>query len=209
MSATDCQRKPIIGLVGGIGAGKSSVAAILAELGAVVIDSDRVGHAVLEEPDVRETLRTWWPQVGASAGGGVDRQALARIVFQAPAERERLERLLYPRIAQRRAQRVAEALADPAVRAIVIDAPKLYEAGVDAECDRVLYVDTDRNHRLDRVTRSRGWSPEELIRRENQQDPLDSKKAKADYRIENNSDMADLRRRVEAWFTSLLADYSR
>ena len=201
--------KPIIGIVGGVGAGKSSVARLLSELGAGVVDSDQHVRELLGTPEIIATLGRWFEGVVRADGSGIDRRALAKIVFRQPAQRERLEGLLYPRLAQRRAELVRRYCADPAVRAIVYDAPKLLEAGLQGECDAVIFVEAERVHRLERVARERDWQEQELQRRENSQYPLDNKRAMADYSVVNNSSISDLRGRVEEVFSLVLAAYSR
>lgn len=197
-------RKPVIGIVGGIGSGKSFVADVLRELGCAVIDSDRLAHAELNNPDVQAELRKWWGDAVVDDSGLVDRRAVGRIVFRDPAELKRLERLLYPRIEAER-QRIMTSLGDdPAVSAFALDAPKLYEAGLDRSCDAIVFVDADRDVRLARLRDSRGWSSDELQRRENLQDPLDSKKARADYVVSNNSSPDELRRQVIRVFELIL-----
>jgi len=197
--------KPIIGLTGGIGAGKSSVARILQSLGAAVIDSDRIAHEELAEPEVIATLRAWWGDEVCPSKGGVDRKALATIVFNDPAELDRLEKLLYPRIHRLREQLVAGYQADPAVRAIVLDAPKLYEAGLGDYCDAVIFVEADWSVRVRRVAVSRGWTEDELRRRENLQNLLDTKRANADHVVINHANLDQLRTEVERVFASVLA----
>ena len=89
---------PVLGLIGGIGAGKSAVAEILAQAGCVWGNSDEAAREVLATTEVRTELREWWgPQV-FTAEGSVDRAAVGRIVFSDPAQRSRLEGLLHPRI---------------------------------------------------------------------------------------------------------------
>jgi dephospho-CoA kinase len=197
--------KPIIGLTGGIGAGKSSVARILQSLGAAVIDSDRIAHEELSDLEVIATLRAWWGDKVCPSKAGVDRKALASIVFNDPAELDRLEKLLYPRIHRRREQLVAGYQADPAVRAIVLDAPKLYEAGLGDYCDAVIFVEADRSVRVRRVAASRGWTEDELRRRENLQNLLDTKRANADHVVINHANLDQLRTEVERVFASVLA----
>jgi len=202
------RNKPVVGLVGGIGAGKTAVARIFEELGAAVIDSDRLVHAELRDPEVAAVLRQWWGDAVCSADGEVDRKAVARIVFSNPGDLDRLEGLLYPRLARRRAALLADYQADPKIRAILLDAPKLYEAGVDKECDGVIFIDADRDLRVQRVAASRGWTQEELIRRENNLEPLDRKKALADYIVVNHSSFAELRSEIERVFASVLTSFS-
>lgn len=182
---------PVIGLTGGIGAGKSIVADILAEHGCIVARSDEDARAVLREPAVRETLVSWWGrEVLDPATGEIDRGRVAKIVFQDAAQRERLERLTHPRIEARR--RALFAAAPPETPAFVIDAPLLMEAGLDATCDTVIFVEADRATRLDRLRRSRGWDESELDRRERAQLPLDVKRDRADYVVRNEGDRAAL-----------------
>lgn len=200
--------KPIIGLSGGIGAGKSAVAEILGSLGAAVIDSDRLSHEVMREPDVVATLRRWWGDSVLTVEGVPDRRAIAAIVFKDPAELTKLEGLLYPRIHDRREVLVDRYDADAAVRAIVLDAPKLYEAGLEGLCDSVIFVDADWQVRVKRVGASRGWDEAELRRREKLQFPLDHKRANADYCVTNHSRIDELRSEVNRVFSSIVAPFS-
>jgi dephospho-CoA kinase len=180
------QNIPVIGITGGIGAGKSTVARILGQLGALVIDSDAVAHDELRSPEVVEAIRTMWGSEVCPPGGEINRALLGQKVFADPIELRKLEDLLYPRINRRRREIIAEEASQNGVRVVVLDAPKLYEAGVDKECDAVIFVDADEDVRLWRVSQSRGWSPAELARREKMQIPLDKKRAMADYVVVNN-----------------------
>lgn len=196
-------RPPVIGLAGGIGAGKSAVAAILADLGAVVSDSDADARAVLAESDVIETVRSWWGGDVITPDGVVDRAAVARRVFIDPAERARLEALVHPRIHARRRARFEAAPAS--TRAFVIDAPLLFEAGLDSECEAVIFIDAPREVRLARVARDRGWTEAELDRREAAQWPIQRKRERATEIIENTQDDdPTLATRVAATFERLL-----
>jgi dephospho-CoA kinase len=181
---------PIIGLAGGVGAGKSAVAEILERLGCVVADSDGTGRAALRDPAIRDTLVGWWGDDVLDEMGEIDRSAVAKIVFARPDQRRRLESLVHPWIEVRR--RTLFGQAPPDTRALVIDAPLLFEAGLDAECDAVIFVETDRAARLARLTENRGWGEHELARREDSQLPLDEKRARSDYVIVNDGDLRAL-----------------
>lgn len=196
--------KPIIGLTGGIGSGKSTVAGFLRNLGAAVIDADQLNHEELDSPEVLQQLRLWWGAEVVGPDGRADREVIRRIVGGDAAQRRRLEDLVHPRIDRRRRELADQYQIDPSVRAIVLDAPLLHEVGLDRKCDCLVFVDADRAVRLDRV-RSRGWSPQDLERFEKSQLPLDTKRDRADYRVVNNSDIADLRRQVEDVFARILA----
>lgn len=200
--------KPIIGLAGGIGAGKSSVARVFETLGAAVIDFDRLTHEQLRHPKVVTKLRRWWGDDICTAAGGVDHQAVASIVFDDPTQLSRLEGLLYPRLARRRAELLAVYERDPAVVAVVLDAAKLYEAGLDKLCNAVVFVEAERALRLQRLAETRGWTDAELTRRENLQNALDKKRHLADYVVVNHSGIDHLRPQVERVFSSVLASFS-
>lgn len=198
-------KRPVVGLSGGIGSGKSAVARILAELGAAVINSDDLNRQELEEQEVRDTLASWWGPDVLGPDGRIDRAAVARIVFADETQRHRLEGLMHPRIERRRAALTAQYELDPRIRLIVIDAPLLYEAGLDRQCDAVIFVDAPRELRLARVRETRGWTDAELNRREKFQQPLEMKRARANYTCTNNSNLDDLRRQVESIFSRIVA----
>lgn len=180
---------PVIGLAGGIGSGKSTVARILADLGCLVIDSDERARAALDRPEVRDQLVAWWgPDI--LTDGRVNRGKVAQIVFSDPDQRQRLESLVHPIVRQDRAAMIAEA--GPGHRAVVIDAPLLFEAGLDRECDAIIFVDTPREQRLARTQANRGWDEAELARREAAQMPPEEKRRRADHVIPNAGSLEDL-----------------
>lgn len=172
-------RRPLlIGLAGGVGSGKSAVARELEKLGCVVSDSDAEAKSSLRLPGVRDELVSWWGERVLGADGEIDRAAVASIVFSDDAERARLEGLVHPKVHAARERTVAEAAAIGAP-AVVVDAPLLFEAGIDGECDAVIFVDTPRAVRLERVRATRGWDEAELARREAAQMPLEQKRKRS------------------------------
>jgi dephospho-CoA kinase len=195
---------PVIGLTGGIGSGKSLVARLMGELGAKVFDADETAHEVLADSEVVETLKRWWGPSVVDRSGQIDRRRIAEIVFKDPGQRQQLERLVHPRIFERWGA-LLHLYRDEGVApiAVVIDAPLLFEAGLDEWCDVIVFVDAPENVRLQRLRDTRGWAGDELRRREKMQNTLDSKRIRADYIVENNSSVCDLRRRVEAIFSAV------
>jgi len=185
---------PVIGLVGGIGSGKSAVGAMLADEGCLVCDSDELVRRQYDEPAVRAQLQTWWGPGILDHRGVVDRSAVAAIVFRDPAERVRLESLLHPRVEAERARVFAAAPAG--TPALVIDAPLLLEAGLGPSCDAIWFVEAPESLRRARVMGSRGWTADELARRENAQWSLDRKRAAAHHVLRNDGDPASLREQV-------------
>jgi len=168
----------VVGLAGGVGSGKSTVAAFFRKWGARVIDADAIGHRVLERPGVRARLvGAWGP--GILRDGRVDRRALASVAFGSKAGVERLNRLVHPAILRDIRRRIREARTW-----VVLDAALLYEAGADSLCDRVIFVRAPRELRA-RRTAARGWSRGEILRRERFQWPTTYKEKKAHYVINN------------------------
>ena len=188
------RNKPVIGIVGGIGSGKSYVAKLFGDAGCLVIDSDAQVRAAYHDPTILQTLRQWWGGDAFRADGSLDRAAVARKVFADPAERQRLESLVHPWVDARRAA-VMDA-APPDVVAYVWDAPLLVEAGLHERCDAVVFVDAPREERLRRVMEQRGWDEGELGRRENLQLPLDTKREISDYQVVNTAGADELRGHV-------------
>jgi len=179
--------KPIVGVLGGIGSGKSTVARMIAsEGGGLVIDADADAKAALDEPAVRDQLVAWWGEGVLHEDGRVDRKALADIVFADESERRRLESVVHPRVAAKRASKLEEARGDGSVVLVVLDVPLLAEVGLADQCDALVFVEADRAARLERLGRTRGWGEAEVARREKNQMPLDRKREMAHYVVRND-----------------------
>jgi dephospho-CoA kinase len=183
---TTAPRKPVLGLVGGIGAGKSTVADALVRHGGRVVAGDPLGHEALEQPDIRARVVEIWGERGIlTSAGEVDRKKFGRIVFPSPVERSRLEHLVHPYIEKRIREEIDKASADPAVKFVILDAAIMLEAGWDGTCDKLIYVDAPRPVRLDRVQRQRHWTDHDLANREAVQMPPERKKERADVVVDN------------------------
>ena len=184
----------IIGIAGGIGSGKSTVSRAFAEFGCLVYDADAEVTRVYGRAEVIETIRRWWGD-RVAPGGVLQRAEVARIIFGSDQERERLQGYLYPLLAESRAGLVQRARAEGAP-GVIIDAPMLFEAGLDRECDAVVFVDTPREERLRRVHARSGWDEAELTRRENAQLSVDAKRDRSDYTVDGSQSLAAIRDRV-------------
>jgi dephospho-CoA kinase len=195
---------PVVGLTGGIGSGKSTVAGILAELGAHVIDADKIGHEVYRpgSDGFRAVVDAFGPGVVA-ADGTIDRRALGAIVFGDAAARLRLNALVHPLIGVEIGRRIEAARAER--RPIVIEAALLLEAGWRPLIDRVWLVSVPRETAIARVTASRGQTREEVERRIDAQMSDAARRPLADLVIENDGSPATLRARVEAAWHALQA----
>jgi dephospho-CoA kinase len=187
--------KPVLGLIGGIGSGKSTVAAEFAKCGAAVIAGDQLGHEALREPSIKEKVLARWGK-GIETDGEIDRRKLGRIVFADPAERRELEALVHPEIKRRIEEEIQKAQANPRVTVIVLDAAIMLEAGWTGPCDALVFVDAPREIRLARLAQ-RGLSAKDLEAREQAQMPLEEKKRRADYVIENVGSVGEVALQVQ------------
>jgi dephospho-CoA kinase len=196
--------KPIIGIAGGIGSGKSFVADLFGELACLVIKSDEQVYRAYQREDVKAQLRAWWGDRAFTPAGDVDRRAVARIVFDTPSERIRLEGLIHPLVNAERRQLMLREAGNPAIRAFVWDTPLLFETGLNRECDCIVFVDAPLEVRLRRVS-ARGWTADDLTARENLQLPLDKKRRISDYCVSNIDGIDVVREQVRDILTRILA----
>jgi dephospho-CoA kinase len=176
-------------LTGGIGAGKSEALAALARLGAATLSTDAVVHDLYADPEVRDAVvARWGPDVAPD--GTVDRAAIARHAFADPAERAWLERLLWPRVGARvAAWRAAQSAHDPPPRALVVETPLLFEAGLERLYDATLVVVADERIRAERAAARGHASVDERTARQLTQE---EKAARADHVVRNDRDLEAL-----------------
>ena len=184
---------PTIGILGGIGSGKSSVVRHVTEFRLKIFDADKIGHDLLRDPDVVKRLRQTFPNSVFDADGQVIRPRLARRVFGESADHQaalaQLEQIIHPAI-HREIKRQIQAVSTD-VDALILDAAILLETGWADECDYLIYVDTPEALRIERVKNSRNWSAEDLARRESSQLPLETKKRRADFIVQNSGTIED------------------
>ncbi|MEO1497125.1 MAG: dephospho-CoA kinase [Planctomycetota bacterium] len=175
----------IIGLTGGIASGKSFVARLFAEHGAVVLDADRHAHAALAEAEVVRQLTDRFGDAIVDQAGALIRGEVAKRVFgddpRSIADREFLESLVHPLVRERLRADLAKART-AGVSLAVLDIPLLYESGWADECDAVVFVETAESVRQARAA-DRGWKPAELARREAAQLAVAEKRNRSDYRV--------------------------
>ncbi|MGC2632895.1 MAG: dephospho-CoA kinase [Candidatus Cybelea sp.] len=188
-----------VGLTGGIGAGKSAVAAILGELGAFVVDTDAIAREVVApQSDGLLAVGRVWPQVVRN--GSLDRAALADIVFNDSDARDRLNALLHPHI--RRIALERERRAEPGQPAVHV-VPLLFETGYNRLMDKSIVVVAPLEARIARVVeRDRSDEGRVRARMDTQVDP-DVARRLADFVIENNGDLEELRERTRAVYEAL------
>lgn len=197
----------LIGILGGIGSGKSLVAAELARLGAVILDGDRMGHLVLEEPEVREALRERWGAGVFREDGSVNRREIANRVFgDTPGAKDELrflERLTHPRIGERLFSELDRLREEGRAKVAVLDAPVMTKTGWHKRCDRLWFVECPKEERIRRVA-ARGWTAAQLEAYEAAQDSLEWRRSLCDTVIDNSKSPTSTREQLGVAFTQLI-----
>ncbi|WP_347306744.1 dephospho-CoA kinase [Corynebacterium sp. SA-MJD20WY100] len=187
----------LIGLTGGIGSGKSTVAGLLAERGWSVVDADQIAREIVEpgEPALGELAEAFGADILDEAGT-LQRAELARRAFVDAEHTAQLNAITHPRIQERTQERFAEARA-AGVEYCVYDMPLLVDNGLDKDMDEVLVVDVDVEERVRRLVAHRGLDEADARRRIAQQVPDEVRLAAATYVIDNNGVLEDLAPQVE------------
>ncbi|MEU3042191.1 dephospho-CoA kinase [Streptomyces diastaticus] len=188
----------IVGLTGGIGAGKSEVSRLLVEHGALLVDADRIAREVVEPgtPGLAAVVEAFGESVLA-ADGSLDRPRLGEIVFADPERRAVLNGIVHPLVGARSAELQRQAPKDGVV---VHDVPLLAENGLAELYDLVIVVDVEPRTQVERLTRSRGMSEEDARARMAAQAGREERLAVADIVIDNEVSLEELRGRVaEVW----------
>jgi dephospho-CoA kinase len=181
--------KMVLGLVGGIGSGKSQAAAELARQGGHLIIADRLGHEALMEPDVKKQVIERFGQGIVDEAGAIDRQKLGPLVFANQRELRALEKRVFPYIEKRLLEEIVAAQQLKDKRFVVLDAAIMMETGWSKVCDKLIFVDASRPLRLERVARQRGWTEKEVLARETMQMDVAEKKQRADFVIDNGQSL--------------------
>ncbi|MGC6489171.1 MAG: dephospho-CoA kinase [Planctomycetota bacterium] len=194
-------RPLVLGLVGGIASGKSTVAALFAAHGLRHIDADAHARAASQAPHVLAQVRSQLGQRFVSHGQ-LDRAALAAKVFSEPAAKATLEAILHPEVRARIRAELAEA--SRSGRSSLLDVPLLFEAGLFEDCDHVVFVEASDATRRERAL-ARGWADDELERRERNQLPIHEKRERSDFTVSNDGDLAETRGAVAALLRGLEA----
>ena len=191
-----------VGLTGGIASGKSTVSEILAELGAVIIDGDKLAREVVEPgtPGLAQVVEAFGPEV-LLPDGAMDRAKVGQIVFNDEAKRKLLEGIVHPLVFERYAALEASAPKDGIV---IHDIPLLAESGRADTFDAVIVVETPAEVQVERMLRDRGWTRADAESRIAAQATPEQRRAIATYLIENTGTREELRARVEAVYAALL-----
>ncbi|EAQ80989.1 dephospho-CoA kinase [Blastopirellula marina] len=195
----------VIGILGGIASGKSTVASLFRNRGAVIADADQMGHEVLRDEATKREIREKFGSEVFQIDGEVDRRQLAAKVFGGDdlsrKQLAELEKITHPRIKTRLQALIQTTMDSPGgpPPALIMDAALLVRAGWSSICDNLLFIDSPLMDRLQR-SRQRGWSDSEFNAREAAQEKLEEKRVLSDYIIRNGGDLAQLDEQVEHYW---------
>jgi dephospho-CoA kinase len=197
----------LVGLTGGIATGKSTVDAVLREMGAVIIDADVLAREVVEpgEPALAEIAAEFGPGV-LGPDRRLDRKALGAIVFADPERRRTLEAMTHPRMRERLQRRLDELTAENFRGLVFYDAAVLIESGSHHAMDRIVVIVTDEATQIARLTARDGIDRDEALRKIKSQIPLAEKAKLADYVIDNSGDRAATEAEVRRVYQALVAE---
>lgn len=191
-----------VGLTGNFGMGKSTVAKIFHELGAYVIDSDKIVDELLKEASIIEEIKNLFGEE-IIKNGGVDKSYIATIVFENPLMRVHLENILHPKVFEK----VDEIIKNITTRGepiiVVIEAPIIFERGYQNRFDVIITVYAPEEKAIQRLEK-KGISKEEVIKRLKCQFPIEMKKSKSDYIIDNSGSIEKTKEQVEKIFQKLI-----
>ena len=197
-------KKPIIAIIGGIAAGKTTVAKEFAKLGGKVIDADEIAHQVLDLPDIKKKAHILFGPLIFDTNGKINRKKLAKIVFSDADKLNALNKLVHPEVLSRTADLIDHYNLDSSVKAIILDIPLLLEAGWDKQRDYIVFVDCPQSIRLERAKKCGLGTEAQIKNRENFQISVDNKKAIADNIIYNDSSLASLESQVTDIFSCVV-----
>jgi dephospho-CoA kinase len=192
------------GLTGGVASGKSTVARMFEELGAKVIDADRIGHELLGSTQLpyNEIVRRFGKEV-LDASGEIDRRRLGAIVFSDAAKLRELNAILHPRIIERVEEEAQRYRAQDPRAVILVDAALIFEAGIGSRFEKLLVAWCPPEMQIDRLMAKAGLSRKKAEQRVAAQIPSDEKRRRADYVIDCSGSLEDTRKQVERLFLEL------
>jgi dephospho-CoA kinase len=190
-----------IGLTGGIATGKSTVARLVEERGAILIDLDRIAREVVEpgQPSLA-LIAERFGQAILQVDGSLDRKKLGAIVFADPAERRALEAITHPAIRKVMKERMAYYESNAPDKLVVVDVPLLFESGLESYFEQIMVVYVPQEEQLNRLRERDKLTDEEARRRLSAQGDIEEKKRRADILIDNSGSLAHTERQIERYW---------
>lgn len=200
----------LVAITGGIGCGQSSVAKFLEEMGAKIINADQMGHKVVNEDlEAKNEIRKHFGNKVFFRNGKLNRKLLGRIVFEDEAKTQLLNKIIHPRMVSRIIDEIEGARDTGKYRLIAIDAALIYEINLEHMFDAVVVVSSRLKNRIDRIIERDGLSEKEITDRISKQIPIEDKVKWADFVINNNSSLEQLKKRSESLYHKLIKKSGR
>lgn len=190
---------PVVGVIGGVGSGKSTFADCLRTFGAELIDADRIGHELLRRDEIKRQIRRRWGDAVFDEKGLVDRGALGKVVFADSEELAHLSEIVHPELVKELRKQI-----EASRGVVVLDAALLTEFALEKKCDYVVFVEADLERRQERTSTQRQWSPGEIARRESFQKPLKAKRSLATHVVLNNGDIECLKEQAKKLWQEMM-----
>jgi len=187
-----------------MGSGKSTVAGIFKELGAHIIDADEICRVLVEreQPALREIVKTFGGDI-LQKDGALDRAKIAEIVFNDPSQKKALEAILHPRVFEEERSLFKKITEKEPGALVIIDAALLIESGNYRQVDKVVVVASDEETQIQRILDKNRFPREDIQRRIRNQMDLKKKVKFADYVVDNNAGLVDLKNQVETLYKDL------
>ncbi len=198
------QQIKVIGIVGGIASGKSTIAGMLESLGADVIDADKICHQLINTKDIALDITKKWGNHVQDIHGKIKRHVLAEIVFSDREELSALNRIIHPKAIEQIKSRISKLRNEAVTQAIVLDAALLVESNLTNICNIVLFVDTNKERCKVRVQNNRKWPLDEITKREKFQGLLPQKREIADVVINNNHSKEDTLNQIKDFWCQFI-----
>ncbi|MCL5061773.1 MAG: dephospho-CoA kinase [Nitrospiraceae bacterium] len=187
------------GLTGNYGMGKSTVARLFKELGAIIIDTDDIVRELLKDPAVIYEIKKAFGE-DIVEGNEINKRMLAEIVFEHPHLRISLENILHPRVFKKVDEEIAKITDSAAI--VIVEAPVIFERGYQNRFDKIITVYTSEEIAINRL-KEKGISEDDARKRLKSQFPIEMKISKSDFAIDNSKDLEDTRRQVEEIYSRL------
>jgi len=195
----------IIGLTGGIASGKSIVASVFRELGAIILDADQIARLVVlpHQPAWEDIVEFFGPQV-VNEDESLDRAKIGEIVYNNPDSLKELNRITHPRIMQYYKDEMRRIKLEQPDAIVILEVPLLYETNMDKLCQQVVVVCVDRETQIKRLMERDKMSYEDAVRRINAQMPMDEKVRRADFVIDNRGSMEETKEKATKYYKEIL-----
>jgi dephospho-CoA kinase len=195
----------IIGLTGGIATGKSIVASVFRELGAIILDADVIARLVVlpHQPAWEDIVEFFGPQV-VNEDESLNRTKIGEIVYNNPDSLKELNRITHPRIMQHYKDELRRIKTEQPDAIVILEVPLLYETNMDKLCQQVVVVYVDRQTQIKRLMKRDNMSYEDAVRRINAQMPMDEKVGRADFVIDNRGSVEETKEKATKYYNEIL-----